>query len=145
MGEATHCDSLLLMTPNQRHPPGPPMTLGNVRGPLAVVASLALVLVAGQQARAKDITWRGSCAGILHFDRELGLTVGGGAGEGESTCLVRKADWHRVLRTCAVDRSCAINGVIHECPDIPAECSEIKQIFSIRRMRDRHSTRRQAP
>ena len=119
----------------QRHEPGPPMTLGNMREPMrhfAAVASLALVLVAGQ-ARAEDITWRGSCAGILHFDRELGLRLGGGAGEGESTCLIRRPDWQRVLRICAVDHSCTIMGVIHECPHIPIECSEVKQIFSIRR------------
>jgi len=40
--------------------------------PFTAVASLALALVAGR-AEAKDITWRGFCAGILHFDRELGL------------------------------------------------------------------------
>jgi hypothetical protein len=127
------------------HPPGQPMTLGNVRQQgvqqpigdgatkhLAAIASLALVLVAGQ-APAKDITWRGVCAGILHFDREFGLRLGGGAHEGESTCLVRRPDWQRVLRICAVKHSCIIMGVIHECPNIPIECSEVKRIFSIRR------------
>jgi hypothetical protein len=104
------------------------------------VASLALVLVAGQ-AEAEDITWRSSCAGILHFDRDLGLRLGGDAGEGESTCLVRRPDWHRVLRVCAVGHSCTIRGVIHECPDIPTECSEVKQILSIRPTHDSHSVR----
>ena len=106
--------------------------------PFTAVASLALALVAGR-AEAKDITWRGFCAGILHFDRELGLRLGGGAGEGESTCLVRRPDWQRVLRICDVGHLCTIRGVIHECPDIPTECSEVKQILSIRRIR--HSAR----
>ena len=55
------------------------------------------------------------------------------AGEGESTCLVRRPDWQRVLRICDVGHLCTIRGVIHECADIPIECSEVKQIFSIRR------------
>jgi hypothetical protein len=111
------CDSLIGERPTRR---------------LAAIASLALVLLAGQ-ARAVDITWGSACGGILHFDPELGLRVGGGAGEGESICLVRRRDWQRVLRVCAVEQTCTVRGVIHECPDIPIECSEVKQIFSIRR------------
>ena len=99
---------------------------------LAAIASLALVLLAGH-ARAVDKAWDSACGGILHFDRELGLRLGGGAGEGESTCLVRRPDWQRVLRICDVGHLCTIRGVIHECADIPIECSEVKQIFSIRR------------
>ena len=98
----------------------------------APIASLALVLLAGH-ARAVDKTWDSACGGILHFDRELGLRVGGGAGEGESICLVRRRDWQRVLKVCAVEKTCTVRGVIHECPDIPIECSEVNQIFSIRR------------
>ena len=99
---------------------------------LAAIAALALVLLAGQ-ARAVDVTWGSACGGILHFDRELGLRVGGGAGEGESICLVRRRDWQRVLRVCPVEQTCTVKGGIHECPDIPIECSEVKQIFLIRR------------
>jgi hypothetical protein len=99
---------------------------------LAAIASAALILLAGH-ARAVDKTWDSACGGILHFDRELGLRLGGGAGEGESICLVRRRDWQRVLKVCAVEETCTVRGVIHECPDIPIECSEVKQIFSIRR------------
>jgi hypothetical protein len=58
--------------------------------------------------------------------------------------MPRSQTGQRVLRTCAVDHSCAIMGMIHECPQTPTECTEIKHIISIRRVLDSHSTRRRA-
>lgn len=70
------------------------------------------------------------CSGVLH--RADGrLRFGGEAGEGESICLVNKADESKVLATCAVGHSCRVKGSIGSCGDGSGECEEIKKIRSI--------------
>jgi hypothetical protein len=71
------------------------------------------------------------CSGILHRGAE-GLRMGGGRGEGEGICVIRKADELKVLEVCRVGRFCRVRGLIDLCRD-SGECVEIHRVTSVRR------------
>jgi len=71
------------------------------------------------------------CSGILHRD-EFGLRLGGGRGEGEDICVIRKEDERKVLAVCAVGRHCRIRGLVDLCRDA-GECVEVSGIKSVSR------------
>ena len=88
--------------------------------------------------RPRTSTWRGFCAGILRFDRELGLFDSAAESRRRREYMSRPQDriGSACIRICDVGRVCSRQGRDrHECPDIPTECSEVKQILSIRRIR----------
>lgn len=69
------------------------------------------------------------CSGVLH--RVGGdLRFGGDVGEGESICIIDKAERNKVLAVCPVGTSCRVKGIVLPCRD-SGECSEITRITSV--------------
>lgn len=72
---------------------------------------------------------RDACGGVLHrVDGDL--RFGGNEGEGESICVIAKADEARVLVICSIDHPCRVTGRIKPCEG-SGECDEISNIKSV--------------
>jgi hypothetical protein len=97
----------------------------------AIVVSawfFAIVIASvSSQARAEV----NQCKGRLHQD-QTDLWIGGGNGEGESICLIGKADRKRVLAVCTPEQPCRIRGHMANCRDA-GECSEFSRIISVQK------------
>src|ERR1035437_1865140 len=66
------------------------------------------------------------CSGVLHrADGEI--RFGGDIGEGESICVINKADRAKVLEVCSVGSRCRVRGTVSPCRD-SGECVEIRKI-----------------
>ena len=72
---------------------------------------------------------RDACGGILHWIDDY-LRFGGNEGEGESICVIKKADEARVLAICSVDHLCRVAGKISDCEG-SGECVEVSNIKSV--------------
>ena len=98
---------------------------------MAVFVAMATTLLVASPDVAEARPRADACSGILHSTK-TGLRLGGGRGESEGICLIRKADESKVLAACSVERRCRIEGMFDECKD-SGECAEIVAITSVRR------------
>jgi uncharacterized protein (TIGR02594 family) len=72
---------------------------------------------------------RSGCGGVLHRT-DGDLRFGGNEGEGESICIINKAEEARVLAVCAVDHLCRVTGDVAPC-DGSGECAKLSRIKSV--------------
>jgi uncharacterized protein (TIGR02594 family) len=75
---------------------------------------------------------RDSCGGTLHR-ADGDLRFGGESGEGESICLINKADEIAVLAVCSVGSPCRVRGTVKDC-DGSGECAKISKLKSIAKL-----------
>src|SRR5579872_6216569 len=72
---------------------------------------------------------RDGCGGVLHRVGDE-LRFGGAAGEGESICVISKAEEARVLAVCSIEHLCRVTGKIAACND-SGECEIVSKIKSV--------------
>ncbi len=100
---------------------------------MLMVTLIFMPLAGASGADSRSTSRITKCSGILHKDR-FGLHLGGGRGEDEGICVIRKADAGQVLMSCRVGVLCEITGKSRDCPD-SGECTEFTHIRSIKTLR----------
>ena len=100
---------------------------------MLMVTLIFMPLAGASAADSRSTSRLTKCSGILHKDR-FGLHLGGGRGEDEGICVIRKADAEQVLTRCRVGVLCEITGESRDCPD-SGECTEFTHITSSKTLR----------
>lgn len=72
---------------------------------------------------------RGQCDGILH-QKAQEIWFGGEPGEGESICVIARAQVRKVLRVCTAGSYCRVVGLTDDCEG-SGECLEMKRVLAV--------------
>jgi uncharacterized protein (TIGR02594 family) len=84
---------------------------------------------AAAQSKYPPEFMRDGCGGVLHR-ADGDLRFGGEEGEGESICIINKAEEARILAVCTIGHPCRVKGNIGPCGD-SGECDKISKIKSV--------------
>jgi hypothetical protein len=90
--------------------------------------AIALLCVAPSSFAASR---SGECHGILHWEKGS-FQFGGGAGEGESICVIASSGQRKIMRKCSTGAFCRVRGTVKPCQD-SGECVEIRRIERVQK------------